>query len=194
MTAVQHNLEEAVARFREEVLANRRMVRMLWLVVYLTLGYGIVGFLDLFDEKGAEIARLTERLAAVGSIEAKATWDTRVEAQQVTQSEFKTHCWPAANEGLASADLQTDIQAMISLYELSNTRLNVSSPEFADAQTWRIRAELTGKVGDENLIPLLNDIENSGPHLWLERASIVFSNRGNTLDFLIAACFYAPSN
>jgi hypothetical protein len=50
---------------------------------------------------------------------------------------------------------------------------------------------LTGRVGEGNLLPLLNSLENPLNFFSIERLSIVFDGRGEVIDVLVSSCFQA---
>ena len=188
---LQNYLTESAVRIRDEVGSNVRLKRMLWVIACLAFVYIIFEFVDMIDAEQAEVDSLARKVASIESIGALSLWQARAQEQAKRRDELLTHCWPATSDGLASADLQTNIRTLLNRHGVTNARFNIAPAEQLGTDSWRIRAEITGKVKKEDLVPLLHDIENADNRLSIERASITFLRRDDTLNVLVTGCFSA---
>jgi len=178
-----------VRRFQDELAANPRLIRLVWLSGYfavLLLGFSLM---DASEQLEANAQRMLNDLAQVGSIGTEEVWSNRLEQHKVYQSALLRHCGKATNLGLASADIQTILQQLLVRYELMNSRLTISEPDLAGGRLGRIRAQLTGRIEQGNLLPLIDRLEDTSYFFSIERLSVSFDDRGDVVDILVSSCF-----
>ena len=180
-----------VRRFQDELMTNPRLVRLVWLSGYFSVLLFVSTLMGTSEQLGAKAQRMLDDLARVGNIGSEEVWSNRLEQQRAYQSGLLQHCRKATNQGLASADIQTILQQLLVQYDVESSRLTISEPELAGGRLGRIRAQLTGRVEQGNLLPLLNSLENPLSFFSIERLSIFFDGRGEVIDVLVSSCFQA---
>lgn len=178
-----------IQQFREELRVNPRLIRLVWLAVYFSALLVVAGLMDTNDQLGSKARKMLSDLARVGTVGNKEVWSNRLEQQKVYQSEMLRHCNKAANSGLASADIQTVLQQLLVRYELINSRLTVSEPELASRGLGRINGQITGRIEQGNLLPMLNSLEDPSYFFSIERLVITVNSAGDAIDLLVSSCF-----
>ena len=178
-----------IQQFREELRVNPRLIRLVWLAVYFSALLVVAGLMDVNDQLGSKARKMLSDLARVSTVGNKEVWSNRLEQQKVYQSEMLRHCNKATNSGLASADIQTVLQQLLVRYELINSRLTVSEPELASRGLGRINGQITGRIEQGNLLPMLNSLEDPSYFFSIERLVITVNSAGDAIDLLVSSCF-----
>ena len=178
-----------IRRFQDELAANPRLIRLVWLSGYFAVLLLVSSLMDASERLEANAQRMLNDLAQVGSIGTEEVWSNRLEQHRVYQAALLRHCGKATNLGLASADIQTILQQLLVRYDLVNSRLTISEPDLAGGRLGRIRAQLTGRIEQGNLLPLLNRLEDPSYFFSIERLSVSFDDRGDVVDILVSSCF-----
>ncbi|MBO6596136.1 MAG: hypothetical protein JJ952_09865 [Pseudomonadales bacterium] len=181
--------------FAQEVNSNVRIYRLVWITALLVCAYVFFFFYDKSSMQSQVLSSLyaqSERSTRIGSVE---LWQTRETQQKTLKDALQEYCWVANNPPLASADVQTTLQRIISRYEIVNSRLSVATPEVVDESMWRIRAQLRGKLDSgSHYLALLRDLEDLRRFISVERVSLTSTGRGETIDMLVSVCFVREQN
>lgn len=178
-----------IRRFQDELRSNPRLIRLMWLTGYFSALLIVFNLIDASEQLASRAQRMLNDLDRVGSIGTKDVWNDRLKEQKVYQSALLRHCGNANNAGLASADIQTVLQQLLVQYEMINSRLTISEPELAGGRLGRIRGQLTGRIEQGNLLPLLSRLEDPSHFFSIERLAITFNDRGDVIDLLVSSCF-----
>lgn len=196
---IKSSLVGILDTFRGEIVSNDRFRRMIWLIGYILICYLIVGVGELGESLDQEVEARRAELSRLSSTTGVSpdTWMTRLEAEQRTQNQLLEACWPARDQRLASADMQTMLQQITSVYSPKSSRLSLSEPERLSLETrdiWQIRAQLRGRMGLERIPSLINTIENSDTPLFVKRFLYIQQRGNNTLELTVEACFQGAAD
>ncbi len=194
LTGIREILLSAEKTFRTELSANERFRRMIWLIVYILMCYGIVGLGDLTssyeaasESKQSELARLLTSSDA--SME---TWSERKGNESQLQDQLLESCWMSQGPRLASADMQTELQRITKAYSLKNSRLTLSTPETIELdsnEVWLIRAQVRGRLHQPRIPSLLKALEYGENSFAISKLRFVDQRGGGTLNMTLVACF-----
>ncbi|MBO6702757.1 MAG: hypothetical protein JJ921_10470 [Pseudomonadales bacterium] len=175
-----------------EVEANPRLIRMMWCIGYLLMGYIIVAIHDQNQMSRQALLSLQAEGSRLSGVPLQSTWETRLEEEELTRSKLLTRCWGARSERLASADVQTRIQEITTNNHLEKSRLTVSKPEAYElevGQMWFLRVSISGRLYGRDLPPLIRDLEDEEAPFVIERVSFVDARGGGSLSMMVSTCF-----
>jgi len=191
---LQSSMFKAAASFNDELSGNERFRRMIWLIVYILICYGIVGLGDLAGSFGESAATKRSELARLSSSSGVSldTWEERKNTEASMQQQILGQCWSAKQSRLASADMQTALQQVARNYSLKNSRLTLSSPETMEThsgQVWQIRAQVRGRIAQRELPSLIKALEYAERSFAVEKMHFVDQRGGGSLNLTLVACF-----
>lgn len=183
---------ELRGRFLVEFETNPRLVRMLWCIGYLLLGYIIVSIYDHNQLSRQVLLRLQAEDGRLAGVPMQSTWETRLKEEEQLRTILLEHCWQARSERLASADAQTRIQEITSRNNLEKSRLTVSTPEVFEldaGQMWFLRVSISGRIHARNLPPLVHELEDESSRFTIEQLNFIDERGGGSLTMMVSACF-----
>lgn len=191
MNKLLSQVEFLKSRFGEEVAINPRIVWMCWTILYLVLLYVGLATMDAKHRLEAKVFGLENERLKLESVGTLAVWNERIDSQQQIQQSIGASCGVAKEPQLSSADLQTTIQGIVNTYDIENSRLNLTEAlALGKSDTfWRHRAQITGRMPRDQVLPMLVALESRSSHVAVERLVATFSDRGVVVDLLLSVCF-----
>jgi hypothetical protein len=178
-------------KLRQEMAANTRLTRMVWLIGCILLVYVVVYIHDqnvVLQQEVTEVERQLNKVVSIGTAD---LWKTREDNEGQIRSTLMESCWRAPSAGIASADMQTLLQQYSTNFNISNARLTVANSEsytIDQKNAWLIRAQLVGKAERSALPVFVNAIEEKQAYFAVERLNYT-EIRSGTIDLLVHACF-----
>ncbi len=178
-------------KLQQEIQSNARMVPMLWLIVYLAMGYLVLGMYDTNQVLRASTQQLSGELARANAVAGASVWQRRFEREEQSAHSLIEKCWVAPNKGIASADMQTVLQQVAANHRLENVRLTMAVPEEHEVSgrtAWFIRAQVRARANKGNVPPMVFALEEPAAFFAVERVRYVAGRGAGTLDLTVAAC------
>ncbi len=178
-------LTEAVARLRDETLANPRLAAMLMLVPLVLVIHVTLLLRDAIDETRADRSPLERRAARLEALAASGGWSEAIAREQTALAKWQAQAWRAGSAELAAADLQTTLRSIIARH-LAWNRMKLSpAEELKSMGGWRVRAEINGRLRDEGVLPMLQEIAEHSPRIVVEQL-LVSAQRGQTITMQVS--------
>jgi len=178
-------LADAMARLREETLANPRLAALLMLVPLVLLIHATLLLRDAIGDTRADRGPLERRAARLESLAASGGWAEAIAREQATLAGWQSQAWRASSAELAAADLQTTLRSIIARH-LAWNRMKLSPAEELKAVGgWRVRAEINGRLRDEGVLPMLQEIAEHSPRIIVEQL-LVSAQRGQTITMQVS--------
>lgn len=178
-------LADAMARLREEMLANPRLAALLMLVPLVLLIHATLLLRDAIGDTRADRGPLERRAARLESLAASGGWAEAIAREQATLAGWQAQAWRAGSAELAAADLQTTLRSIIARH-LAWNRMKLSPAEELKAVGgWRLRAEINGRLRDEGVLPMLQEIAEHSPRIIVEQL-LVSAQRGQTITMQVS--------
>ena len=175
----------AVARLADEARANPRLGALLIAVPVLLVCWLALMTRDSIDAAREERAPLARRAARLEALASGTEWDARIKAETERLVQWETQVWRAGSADLAAADLQNVLREIIARH-LAWNRLKLAPAEEVPALGgWRISAEINGKLREEGVLPMLQDIAQHNPRIRIEQLQ-VSSQRGQTVSLQLS--------
>ena len=174
------SLDDAVARLLAEARANPRLGALLLLVpLMLVVWLGLVArdAVESARDERAPLARRAQRLEALARDD---RWEAGISAGEELLGRLEAQAWRAGSADLAAADLQTALRAIIAKHMAWNRLKLAPAQELAALGGWRIEAEISGKLQDEGVLPLLQSLAEHQPRVKVEQLQ-VSNQRGQTI-------------
>lgn len=178
--SVLQPLAARVAAWREQLLANPRLAALLMLLPFVLLLHLALLTRDAAEEAREEGVPLQKRAARLEALAASGDWTAAIREAEASAERWRADTWRAESAELVAADLQTVLRA-IGARHLAWNRMKLSPAERLGAiGGWRVRAELTGKLGEGGVLPLLQEIAEHRPRILVDQLQ-VSSLRGQTV-------------
>ena len=178
-----NSLQLLVARllaWRERLLANPRLAALLMLVPFVLLLHLTLVTRDATAEAREEGVPLQKRAARLEALASSGDWGAAIREAEASAGRWRADAWRAESAELVAADLQTVLRATGARH-LAWNRMKLSPAERLPAiGGWRVRAELTGKLGEGGVLPLLQEIAEHRPRILVDQLQ-VSSLRGQTV-------------
>lgn len=178
-------LVDAVARLRDETLANPRLGAMLLLVPLVLVIHATLLVRDAIEETRADRGPLERRAARLEALASTSGWPAAIEREQAALAVWQSQAWRAGSADLAAADLQTTLRNIIARH-LAWNRMKLSPAEELKAVGgWRVRAEINGRLRDEGVLPMLQELAEHSPRIVVEQF-LVSAQRGQTVTMQVS--------
>ncbi len=176
-------LQAATARldaWRERLRANPRLAALLMLLPLVLLLHLTLITRDATTEAREEAVPLQKRAARLEALAASGDWAAAIREAEAKAVQWRADTWRAESAELVAADLQTVLRTTGARH-LAWNRMKLSPAErLAPVGGWRVRAELTGKLGEGGVLPLLQEIAEHRPRILVDQLQ-VSSLRGQTV-------------
>lgn len=183
--AARSTLTEIGARLRAETESNPRLAALLLLVpLVLVVHLGLV-VRDATAELRAERVPLERRAARLEALAESEDWAARIREQEARITRWEQYIWQASSAELAAADLQTALRGIITEHLAWNRLKLAPAEELTDLGGWRITAEITGKLRETGVLPLLQDLAEFRPRMLLDHLQVA-SQRGQTVSLRVS--------
>lgn len=179
MNALQAATTRLLA-WREQLLANPRLAALLMLLPLVLLLHITLLTRDATAEAREEAVPLQKRAVRLEALAASGDWAAAIREAEAKALRWRADTWRAESAELVAADLQTVLRATGARH-LAWNRMKLSPAErLAAIGGWRVRAELTGKLGEGGVLPLLQEIAEHRPRILVDQLQ-VSSLRGQTV-------------
>lgn len=124
-------------------------------------GYGVLALSDLEPPLRAEHQRLRQQLAATKNLMIQNYWGERRDAAKASRVQLESRLWSASSRGLAQADVQTWLNALLKVARLGEARMQVEPPREVEGQPglWQVTARVEGPFTASGLLALLHAVE-----------------------------------
>lgn len=166
--------------WRERLGANPRLAALLMLLPFVLLLHLTLLTRDATAEAREEAVPLQKRAARLEALAASGDWAAAIREAEAKALQWRADTWRAESAELVAADLQTVLRAT-SARHLAWNRMKLSPAErLPPIGGWRVRAELTGKLGEGGVLPLLQEIAEHRPRILVDQLQ-VSSLRGQTV-------------
>lgn len=173
------------ARLRDELLASPRLAALLLLVPLVLVIHGTLMLRDAIDETRTDRGPLERRAARLDALAATSGWPAAIEREQAMLEAWQSQTWRAGSAELAAADLQTTLRDIIARH-LAWNRMKLSPAEELKAVGgWRVRAEINGRLRDEGVLPMLQELTEHSPRIVVEQL-LVSAQRGQTITMQVS--------
>jgi hypothetical protein len=166
--------------WREHLRANPRLAALFMLLPFVLLLHLTLITRDATAEAREEAVPLQKRAARLEALAASGDWAASIREAEAKAVQWRADTWRAESAELVAADLQTVLRATGARH-LAWNRMKLSPAErLAPIGGWRVRAELTGKLGEGGVLPLLQEIAEHRPRILVDQLQ-VSSLRGQTV-------------
>lgn len=178
-------LRDALARLQADAGANPRLGALLLAVPLVLVCWLALMTRDAIDAAREERAPLLRRAARLETLAGSGEWDTQIREGEAQLSQWESQAWRAASADLAAADLQTALRGIISRHLAWNRLKLAPAEEMRALGGWRLSAEINGKLREEGVLPLLQELAEHRPRIQLMQLQ-VSSQRGQTVSLQIS--------
>ena len=177
-------LRDQFARLQLEARANPRLGAILLLVPAVAALWLALVTRDAIDAAREERTPLERRAARLAQLAGSGEWEREIAAGETEFARWESQAWRAASADLAAADLQTALRGIMAEH-LSWNRLKLAPTEELRALGgWRISADVSGKLRDPGILPLLQALAEHSPAIRVEKLQFS-SQRGMTLSLTL---------
>lgn len=178
-------LTDAIARLRDETLANPRLAAMLMLVPLVLVIHVTLLLRDAIGETRADRGPLERRAARLEALAASGGWTEAIAREQESLATWQAQAWRAGSAELAAADLQTTLRSIIARHLAWNRMKLAPAEELKAVGGWRVRAEINGRLRDEGVLPMLQELAEHSPRIVVEQL-LVSAQRGQTITMQVS--------
>lgn len=173
-------LVDAIARLRDETLANPRLAALLMLVpLVLVIHVGLLTR-DALEDARTDRSPLARRAARLEALAASGGWTEAIGREEATLARWQSQAWRASSADLAAADLQTTLRAVIAKHLAWNRMKLAPAVELKAVGGWRVSAEVNGRLREEGALPMLQELAEHSPRIIVEQL-LVSAQRGQTI-------------
>ena len=178
-------LTDAIARLRDETLATPRLAAMLMLVPLVLVIHVTLLLRDAIGETRADRGPLERRAARLEALAASGGWTEAIAREQESLAAWQAQAWRAGSAELAAADLQTTLRSIIARHLAWNRMKLAPAEELKAVGGWRVRAEINGRLRDEGVLPMLQELAEHSPRIVVEQL-LVSAQRGQTITMQVS--------
>ena len=182
-------LAAAFGQLRTEFAENLRLRYGVWLVAAILLIY----FALLQNERAqavfASYVAEANRLSRTAALLEREDWPQLLAAEREAHDRLAALIWQAESEGLAQAELQSEVRRMVEAARLTGVliRTGISQPVPDMPDVWRIQMRVTGGYAQGAELRLLHAVATHPKRLVVDRLDITRTNSRLTL--MVSAYF-----
>lgn len=179
------SLRDQGGRLLAEARANPRLGALLLAVPLLVVCWLALMTRDAIEAVHEERAPLERRAARLAALAGTGGWEASIARGEEELAGWEAQAWRAASADLAAADLQTALRGIIAKHLAWNRLKLAPAEELRALGGWRISAEINGKLREEGVLPLLQELGEHAPRIRLEQLQ-VSSQRGQTVSLQLS--------
>ncbi len=184
-----------VNELRAEIADNSRLRGGLWLILFLVATWVSLVWSDFNLDLYKSTRNLERDLISLQEMEPVTVWNERASAAESRLASYQKSIWRADTPGLAAAQLQAELNTLVSKDDKSSLLIKVAVPQKLEGypNLFRIRASIGANLFADQLVKTMGNIELNQLRLNVEQLGLKKSGTRWSMALIVTAYFEIPA-